>query len=106
MKAVKERLTVTVDPALVEAGTEAVAAGHADSLSAWVNLALAERVAKERRLRAMGEAIAAYEAEFGAISDEELRAQERADRRSARVVRGAGRAIRAKQRRARGPRSA
>ena len=49
-----------------------MAAGYADSLSAWVNLALAERSAKERRLRAMGEAVAAYEAAFGVITAEEL----------------------------------
>lgn len=89
MKPRKERLTVTVDPVLVQAGTEAVAGGYADSLSAWVNLALAERAAKDRRLRAMGKAIASYEAEFGAITAEELAAQERADQRSARVIRGA-----------------
>ena len=89
MRIRKERLTVTVDPALVQAGNQAVAGGYAESLSAWVSLALAERAAKERRLRAMGKAIAAYEAEFGAITAEELAAQERADRRFARVVRGA-----------------
>ena len=89
MRINKERLTVTVDPDLVQAGSDAVAAGRAESLSAWVNLALAERVAKERRLRAMGEAIAAYEAEFGAITADELAAQQRADRGSARVVRSA-----------------
>ena len=89
MRINKERLTVTVDPNLVQAGSDAVAAGRAESLSAWVNLALAERVAKERRLRAMGEAIAAYEAEFGAITADELAAQQRADRGSARVVRSA-----------------
>lgn len=98
MAARKERLTITVDPALVKAGTEAVAAGRADSLSAWVNLALAERAAKERRLQALGEAIAAYESEFGEISAAELAAQERADRQSARVVRGADRAARTKTR--------
>ena len=37
----KERLTVTVDASLVVAGNQAVAAGRAESLSAWVNLALA-----------------------------------------------------------------
>jgi Arc/MetJ-type ribon-helix-helix transcriptional regulator len=84
----KERLTVTVDRALVRAANEAVAAGRAVSLSAWVNLALEERATKERRLQAMADAVAAYEAEFGAISREELFAQERADRRSAVVVRG------------------
>ena len=90
MRTLKQRLTVTVDPALVRAGHEAVKAGDAESLSAWVNVALADRAAKERRLRAMGEAVAAYEAEFGMITAEELAAQERADRRSARVARGAG----------------
>lgn len=85
----KERLTVTVDPELVRAGQEAVAAGRAESLSGWVNLALAERAEKERRLRAMADALSAYEAEFGEISPEEMAAQERADRAAARVVRGA-----------------
>jgi hypothetical protein len=84
----RERLTVTVDPALIRAGQAAVASGRAESVSAWVNLALAERAAKERRLAAMGAAIAAYEAEAGSISAEELSAQGRADRESAIVVRG------------------
>lgn len=87
----KERLTVTVDPHLVQAAGEAVAEGRVDSLSAWVNLALAERAAKERRLRALAEAVAAYESEFGGITDAEIAAQDRADRAEARVIRGAGR---------------
>ena len=85
----KERLTVTVDRALVRVGNAAVAAGRADSLSGWVNLALEERASKERRLAAMADAIAAYEARFGEISGEELLAQERADRRAAVGVRPA-----------------
>lgn len=84
----KERLTVTVDRTLVRAANDAVAAGRATSLSAWVNLALEERATKERRLEAMADAVAAYEAQFGAISPEEMLAQERADRRSAVIVRG------------------
>jgi hypothetical protein len=96
----KERLTVTVDRALVRAANKAVAAGRAPSLSGWVNLALAERAAKERSLQAMAEAVAAFEAEFGAISEEELVAQARADRRTAIVVRG-GPPARRPQRRAR-----
>jgi hypothetical protein len=88
MKRLKERLTVTVDPALIQAGSKAVAAGRAVSLSSWVNLALAERAAKERRLEAMADAIASYEEAFGAISPEELSAQARADQRNALVVRG------------------
>ncbi len=86
------RLTVTIDPALIQAGQDAVAAGRAESVSAWVNLALAERVAKERRLAAMADAVAAYEGDFGAISAEELSAQARADREAAIVVRGKPRA--------------
>ena len=85
----KARLTVTVDQALVQAANSAVAAGHAESLSGWVNLALAERALKEKRLRAMAKAVTAYEARFGKISPEEMIDQERADRRSAVVVRGA-----------------
>ena len=88
----KGRLTVTVDPTLIQAGQDAVAAGRAESVSAWVNLALAERAAKDRRLAAMAEALAAYEAKFGTISVEELSAQARADREAAIVVRGKARA--------------
>ena len=84
----KRRLTVTVDPDLIEAGNRAVAAGHADSLSGWVNQAMAERAARERRLQTLVEAVAAYEADFGEITDEEIAAQLRADRETATVVRG------------------
>ena len=61
MSARKERLTVTVDPEFIEAGNDAVAEGKAESLSAWVNAALAERVARERRLVALAQAVSAYE---------------------------------------------
>jgi len=84
----KERLTITVDEALVVAGNEAVASGRAKSMSAWVNLALAERAAKDRRLQSLGDAIAEYEARFGVITAEELAKQARSDRQAARVVRG------------------
>jgi Arc/MetJ-type ribon-helix-helix transcriptional regulator len=87
----KARLTVTVDAELVEAANQAVKAGRAESLSGWVNAALAERETKERRLRAMAEAVSAYEAEFGTISAQELAAQQRADERTAVVVRGSRR---------------
>jgi hypothetical protein len=84
----KERLTVTVDAHLIEAGNQAVAAGRAESLSGWVNQALAEKQTRERRLLAMAQAVAEYEARHGTISDEEIAAQLRADRQAARVVRG------------------
>jgi hypothetical protein len=86
----KERLTVTVDPEFIEAGNDAVSEGRAESLSAWVNAALAEKVARERRLVALAAAVSAYEERFGAISLEELAEQSRADRESAIVVRGNG----------------
>lgn len=83
----KERLTVTVDRALLDAGNDEVASGRSASLSAWVSRALAESVTKERRLAAMRDATAHYEAEFGVISERELSAQARADRDEAIVVR-------------------
>ena len=78
---------MTVDRDLLEAANEAVASGRVSSLSTWVNSALAERVAKERYLRALGEAVAAHEAQFGAISSAELIAQQREDRRTSILVR-------------------
>jgi Arc/MetJ-type ribon-helix-helix transcriptional regulator len=83
----KERLTVTVDSELIEAATQAVTEGRVASLSGWVNLALTERAAKERRLRALAEAVTAFEHEFGEITAAELAGQERADRRNAIAVR-------------------
>ena len=97
----KERLTVTVDPAFVDAGNNAVSEGRAESLSAWVNAALAEKVARERRLAALADAVASYEKKHGAISIQELAEQARADRESAIVVRGTKRPTEKKARRRR-----
>lgn len=68
----KSRVTVTLDTELLAEGQRAVSEGRAASLSAWVASTLAERVANERRLRALDLAISAYEAEFGAITAEEM----------------------------------
>jgi len=84
----KQRLTITVDPELVEAAGRAVADGEADSVSGWVSTALSEKVDRDRKLAHMRTAIADYEAEFGEISAEEMAAQGRADREDAVVVRG------------------
>ena len=84
----KQRLTVTIDPELVEAANRAVSAGQASSLSSWVNEALAERAVRDRKLQSLSAAIADYEAEFGEITAEEISAQRRADRETASVVRG------------------
>ena len=84
----KERLTVTVDPELIEAGNRAVAAGQVDSMSAWVNEALNEKAVRERKLQALAAAIADFETDFGEITSEEIAAQRHADREAAVVVRG------------------
>lgn len=84
----KSRLTVTVDVDALSAAREAVGDGQSDSLSSWVNSALIEKAARERRSAALRAAIAEYEAEHGEITDEEVAAQRRADRANAIVVRG------------------
>lgn len=84
----KERLTVTVDAELLAVANEAVERGSADSLSAWVNEALAERAERDRKLAALNDAIADYEAQYGEITEAEITAQHRADREAAIVVRG------------------
>lgn len=86
----KQRLTVTVDPDLVEAGNRAVAAGRAQSLSAWVSSALAEQAGRDRKLEELRAAISDYEAEFGEITPDEIASQRRTDREEAVVARGRG----------------
>lgn len=88
MTAKKYRLTVTVDPELIEAGQRAVESGQADSVSSWVSAALDEKIRRDRKLALLAAAVADYEKEFGDITAEEIAAQRRADRESATVVRG------------------
>jgi hypothetical protein len=83
MRKVKQRVTVTLDPDLVRAGSRAVSRGDASSLSEWVSRGLVNLVAEERRLAAMDEAIAMYEARHGKFTEEELAEQRRADRENA-----------------------
>lgn len=85
----KQRLTVTVDPLLVDAGQQAVESGQAESISGWINTAMQEKVARDQKLTLLSAAIADYEAEFGEITDDEITAQKRTDRSLATVVRGA-----------------
>jgi Arc/MetJ-type ribon-helix-helix transcriptional regulator len=84
----KSRLSVTVDADLIEASQAAVAAGEAESVSAWVNDALRLKADHDRRLRALDDFIAAYEAEHGEITEEEMEAAVRSMRERAIVVRG------------------
>jgi ribonuclease HII len=84
----KVRLTITVDPDLAVAAQQAIEAGDAESVSAWVSSALQDKVERDRRLRALAEAVASYETEFGEITEAEIATQRRADREVATVVRG------------------
>jgi Arc/MetJ-type ribon-helix-helix transcriptional regulator len=84
----KSRLSVTVDADLVAAVHAAVAAGAAESMSAWVSDALRLKLDHDRRLRGIGDFIAAYEAEHGEITGEEMEAAVRRARERAIVVRG------------------
>ena len=83
----KRRVTITVDADIVEEATRAVEEGRAASDSAWIGEAMVARQANDRRLEALGELIAEYEAVQGAITDEELAQQAQADRDSAALVR-------------------
>jgi hypothetical protein len=87
MTARKQRLTVTLDPELIDAGQRAVEAGRAESVSGWVSAALAEQIRRDDKLGLLAAAIADYEQEFGEITADEMRAQQRADREAAVVVR-------------------
>ena len=89
LMSVKERLSVSVDGDHAAAGRAAVAEGRSESLSAWVNEALARHAAHERRLRALDAFFAAYEAEHGEITAEEMVAAKRHYQQRAVVVRGA-----------------
>jgi hypothetical protein len=84
----KARLSATVDADLIAAAQAAVAVGESESLSAWVNDALRLKIERDRRLRGIDDFIAAYEAEYGEITDEEMDAAYRAARARATVVRG------------------
>lgn len=94
MTAKKQRLTVTVDPELVEAGQRAVEAGRAESVSGWVSAALDDKIRRDRKLALLAAAVADYEHEFGEITADEIHAQQRADREDAVVVRSRGRTMR------------
>lgn len=84
----KQRLTVTVDPELIEAGHQAVQSGEAESVSGWVSAALEDRIRRDQKLSLLAAAITDFENEFGEINAEEIALQRRADRSQATIVRG------------------
>ncbi|MGH3304068.1 MAG: hypothetical protein ACRDOK_20800 [Streptosporangiaceae bacterium] len=84
----KERLSASVDAELVAVAQEAVAGGRAESVSAWVNDALRLKADHDRRLAALDDFLALYEAEHGEITEQEIREASRRARAGAVVVRG------------------
>jgi hypothetical protein len=87
MRRSKARITITLDRDLLKAARAAVHAGDAESLSSYVNLALAQKTEESRRRLAARKAIADYEAEFGVITKDEMELQRRLDRAAAIRVR-------------------
>jgi|SRR5450755_2093670 Arc/MetJ-type ribon-helix-helix transcriptional regulator len=84
----KQRLSASVDAELMAVAQDAVAGGSAESVSAWVNDALRLKADHDRRLQALDDFLAAYEAEHGEITDEDMRDAARRARGRAVVVRG------------------
>jgi hypothetical protein len=84
----KQRLSASVDRAVLVAAQAAVADGRAANVSAWVNEALHRQAEHDQRMKALDEFLSVYEGEHGAITDEEIRLASRRLRSRAIVVRG------------------
>ena len=63
----RSRVTITVRPEVLAAAGEAVARGHAPSLSAWVDQAMEEKV----RRQALADLLADMRAEAGPVTSAE-----------------------------------
>ena len=70
----KARVTVTLDESLVDDAKRTVRDGRSESISALVGEALQTRLEHDARMVALREAVDAYEAEHGAIGEEEIEA--------------------------------
>ena len=84
----KQRLSASVDAELIAAAHQAVDCGRAESVSSYVNDALRLKAEQDHRLQALDDFLAAYEAEHGEISEEEMRQASREARERATVIRG------------------
>jgi hypothetical protein len=84
----KERLSASVDADLIAEAQAAVARGQAESVSAWVSDAMRAKVEHDHRLAALDTFLSRFEAEHGAITEQEMRAATRNARAAAEVVRG------------------
>ncbi|GMU62548.1 MAG: hypothetical protein AMXMBFR34_43110 [Myxococcaceae bacterium] len=86
----RQRLSASVDRAVLAAAEDAVARGKAPTLSAWVTDALRLKLEHDRRLEALDELLASYEKRTGVITEAEIAAATRRARERAVSVRGAG----------------
>ena len=86
----KQRVTVTVDEALLDAASTAVSEGRARSVSEWVGQAMAQRLDRDTRLAVLGRLVEEYEAEHGFITGDEIAEQTQEDRDAAGSVRDPG----------------
>jgi Arc/MetJ-type ribon-helix-helix transcriptional regulator len=84
----RRRLSVSVDEELIKAAKAAVATGRVENVSVWVNDALRRQADHDRRLAALDEFLAEYEAEHGEITESEMNDAARRVRAQAIVVRG------------------
>jgi hypothetical protein len=97
----KVRLSASVDADLLDAAEEAVARGHSESVSAWVNDALRRQRDHHRRLNALAAFVASFEDARGVISPEEMEQAVRRARARAIPIRSAPVAKHAAKRRKR-----
>jgi len=84
----KQRLSATVDAAVLAAAQAAVADGRAANISAWVNEALHRQAEHDRRMKALDDFLLGYEKEHGVITDDEISSASRRLHSRAVVVRG------------------
>jgi hypothetical protein len=84
----KQRLSASVDAAVLAAAHAAVSEGRATNVSAWVNDALHRQAEHDGRLRAMDAFLQSYEAKHGAITEQEIEQATRRARERALVIRG------------------
>src|SRR5882724_1954424 len=89
----KQRLSASIDAAVMAAAQAAVTAGRAANVSAWVNEGLHRQAEHDRRMQALDDFLLAYEAEHGVITDVELAQASRRARERALVLRGKQRPV-------------
>lgn len=89
----RERVTITVDGALLDEVQAAVNEGRSRSVSAWISEAMALRHANDHRLALLDELVSEYEATHGLITDDEIAEQAQRDRDAAASSRAAARRV-------------